>query len=139
MLSPSQRVVTLSISAGVLIFSAIHCAINDLNVHSAVFASMLLVIVWRTSGITRRVGSEGKRKEMLGWVRVGGGTYSLFYDFKSGSNVRDLRERGRERGLSLLRNSLRGVRVWAVVDRRLRLPNAEVDEEECGTALGVCV
>ena len=64
-----QRSATLGVA--VLLFSVIHCMINDLNVHSLVFASMIIYIALETSKMIKSVKSREWRRRARMWVQIG--------------------------------------------------------------------
>lgn len=65
--------ITVILSTAVIVFSVIHCKINDLNVHSAVFVSMILFIAYRVTALTNQVKSPVRQRYAGRLARYGGG------------------------------------------------------------------
>ena len=70
----SQRSAMLAVA--VLLFSVIHCVLNDLNLHSLVFASMIAYIAVNTSKMISSVQDRDWQRQARRWVRFGSGRFS---------------------------------------------------------------
>ena len=64
-----QRSVMLALA--VLLFSVIHCIVNDLNLHSLVFASMIAYIALKTSKMIKNVEDRDWQRRARRKVRIG--------------------------------------------------------------------
>ena len=65
------------LSTALIIFSIIHCKINDLMVHSAVFASMILFIAYRVAALTKQVKNPARQRYAGRLARYGGGIIDI--------------------------------------------------------------
>ena len=65
------------LAGAVLLFSVIHCRVNDLNLHSLVFASMITYIALNTSKLIKKVEDRGWQRQAQRWVRFGSGRVSI--------------------------------------------------------------
>ena len=65
--------ITATISAATVVFSMIHCKINDLNIHSAVFASMIAFIAYRGTVLTKHIKDPARRQNARRLARSGCG------------------------------------------------------------------
>lgn len=73
-----QRSVMLAVA--VLLFSVIHCVVNDLNLHSLVFGSMITYIALRTSTMIKNIEDRNWRKKARKWTKIGCSKFDLrFY------------------------------------------------------------
>lgn len=70
-----QRSVMLAIA--VLLFSVVHCILNDLNLHSLVFASMITYIARRTSKMIKNNRDRGWQKKARKWTWIGSGEFDM--------------------------------------------------------------
>lgn len=68
-----SRSITAILSTAVIGFSILHCKINDLNVHSAVFASMVLFIAYRVTALTKQMKNPALQRHAGHLARYGGG------------------------------------------------------------------
>ena len=62
---------TAGLIAAVIGFSVLHCKLNNLNLHSATFACMILFIAYRTSALTKQIKSPAQRKSAARLARQG--------------------------------------------------------------------
>ena len=60
---------TAGLIVAVIGFSVLHCKLNNLNLHSATFASMILFIAYRTSALTKHIKSPAQRKSVARLAR----------------------------------------------------------------------
>lgn len=74
--------ITAILSTAVIGFSILHCKINDLNVHSAVFASMVLFIAYRVSALTKQMKNPALQRHAGNLARYGGGNIKKACLFK---------------------------------------------------------
>lgn len=65
--------ITAILSTALIVFSIIHCKINNLNVHSAVFASMILFIAYRVAALTKQVKNPARQRYVGRLARYGSG------------------------------------------------------------------
>ncbi|KAL9128072.1 MAG: hypothetical protein Q9217_003183 [Psora testacea] len=75
--SHENRKITAALSLSVLAFSIIHCIVNNLNLHSAVFATMILIIALRIRAIIKRVKDVKQREHATSLAWLGGGKFVL--------------------------------------------------------------
>lgn len=70
--SLKQRTTTTAeLTVAVIGFSVLHCKLNNLNLHSATFASMILFIAYRTSALTKQIKVPVQRKSAARLARRG--------------------------------------------------------------------
>ena len=62
---------TAGLIAAVIGFSVLHCKLNNLNLHSATFACMILFIAYRTSALTKQMKSPVRKKSAARLARQG--------------------------------------------------------------------
>ena len=62
---------TAGLVVAVIGFSVLHYKLNNLNLHSATFASMILFIAYRTSALTKQIKSPAQRKNAARLARQG--------------------------------------------------------------------
>ena len=63
---------TVGLIAAVVAFSALHCKLNNLNLHLATFAGMVLFIAYLTSALTKQIKSPAQRTSAARLARQGG-------------------------------------------------------------------
>lgn len=64
---------SMMLAVAVLSFSVIHCILNDLNLHSLVFASMIIYIAIRTSEMIKNTKNRDWRDNARKRARIGSG------------------------------------------------------------------
>ena len=74
--------ITAIISTAVIGFSILHCKINDLNIHSAVFAGMVLFIAYRVTALTKQVKNPALQRHAGNLARYGGGNIKKGLSFQ---------------------------------------------------------
>lgn len=62
---------TAGLIVAVIGFSVLHCKLNNMNLHSATFASMILFIAYRSSALTKQIKSPAHRKSAARLARQG--------------------------------------------------------------------
>ncbi|KAL8780369.1 MAG: hypothetical protein Q9194_000932 [Teloschistes cf. exilis] len=62
---------SMMLAVAVLFFSVIHCILNDLNLHSMVFASMIIYIAMRTSQMIKNIKNRDSRNKARKRTRLG--------------------------------------------------------------------
>ena len=66
-------VINATLGIAVAAFSILHCRINDLNVHSAVFGSMILYIGYRVRALTKEIKDPRHQGDLNNLVWSGSG------------------------------------------------------------------
>ena len=67
-------VISVVLWSGVAAFSSVHCRINESNVHSAVFGSMILYIAYRVRALTKEIKDPRCRRQFNSLAWRGSGT-----------------------------------------------------------------
>lgn len=121
-----QRVcITAILLTALLVFSIIHCKINNLNVHSAVFASMILFIAYRVAALIKQVKNPARRRYAGRLARYGSGIIHIASSRKY--------SKADGEGLSMRRSW-----IYALASRLARLLKLNTSKEEGWAALGFC-
>ncbi len=76
---------TAGLIVAVIGFSALHCKLNNMNLHSATFASMILFIAYRSSALTKQIKSPAHKKSAARLARQGARTIELVCRCRTGS------------------------------------------------------
>ena len=69
-----KAIINSILGLAVTLFSLVHCRINDLNVHSAVFGCMILYIAHRVRALTTEVKNAELQRNLYSLAWHGSGT-----------------------------------------------------------------